>query len=348
MQVRNPRGPAALEVSVVLPVRDGERTLGAALDSVLASRRVEFEVVCVDDGSRDRTPALLADAARADPRVRVLGCEPRGIVAALNAGIAAARAPLVARMDADDLVHPERFALQARLLAQRPELALVGCAVEPFREGGLAGGWRVYAEWVNALVTPEEIEREAFVECPVPHPTWMFRRDAVAALGGYRDVAWPEDLDFFYRLLESGARAGKVPEVLHRWRDHDERLSRRDPRYAREAFAAAKAHFLPRIHGVRTAVVWGAGKTGRRFARLLAAQGVLVRAFLDIRPARAGATWRGIPIHAAADLGSLAKGWRAERVPVLGAVASRGARAEIRAALAQEGLAEGRDFWMVA
>ncbi len=335
-------------MSVVLPVRDGAAALGPALDSTLASRGVELEVVCVDDGSRDETPDLLARAAARDPRLRVLRRDPRGISAALNDGIAAARAPLVARMDADDEMHPERLAAQVALLDARPDLALVGCGVEPFREGGLAAGWRIYADWVNALATPESIEREAFVECPVPHPTWMFRRDAIVTLGGYRDVSWPEDLDLFYRLLEARLRAGKVARVLHRWRDHDARLSRRDPRYAREAFAAAKAHFLPRIHGLREVVVWGAGKTGRRFARLLAAEGVAVRAFLDVRPARAGARWRGIPMLAPADLAAGAAEWRASGIPVLGAVASRGARAEIRAALCAAGLAEGREFWMVA
>lgn len=333
---------------MVLPVRDGAHTLELALGSTLASRGVALEVVCVDDGSRDATPALLARAAERDSRVRVLGTGARGIAAALNAGIAAARGPLVARMDADDAMLPERLAAQLALLQAQPDLALVGCGVEPFREGGLAAGWRIYADWVNGLVTPESIEREAFVECPVPHPTWMFRRDAIVTLGGYREVPWPEDLDLFYRLLEARLRAGKVPRVLHRWRDHDARLSRRDPRYAREAFAAAKAHFLPRIHGLREVVVWGAGKTGRRFARLLCGEGVAVRAFLDVRPDRAGARWRGIPILAPGDLESRVPEWRAARVAVLGAVASRGARAEIRAALQGAGLAEGRDFWMVA
>jgi glycosyltransferase involved in cell wall biosynthesis len=336
------------QVSVLLPVRDGASTLELALGSVLASRNVALEVVCVDDGSRDATPALLARAAEGDARVRVLRTEARGITAALNAGLTAARAPVVARMDADDEMLPERLEAQLALLDPRPDLALVGCGVEPFRAGGLAAGWRIYAEWVNGLVTPEAIEREAFVECPVPHPTWMFRRDVIVTLGGYRDVPWPEDLDLFYRLLEARRRAGKVPRVLHRWRDHDARLSRRDPRYAREAFAAAKAHFLPRVHGLREVVVWGAGKTGRRFARLLRAEGVEVRAFLEVRPDRAGTLWRGIPILAPADLETRASEWRAAGIALLGAVASRGARAEIRAALRGAGLAEGRDFWMVA
>jgi GT2 family glycosyltransferase len=335
-------------VSVLLPVRDAAATLPEALASVLASRGVALEVVCVDDGSQDATPALLAEAARADARVRVLRTPPRGIVAALATGLAAARAPLVARMDADDEMHPERLAAQCALLDARPEVALAGCGVEAFRDGGLGAGWRIYADWVNGIRTHEAIEREAFVECPVPHPTWTFRRDVVAALGGYRERPWPEDLDLLYRLLASGARMAKVPRVLHRWRDHPARLSRRDPRYSREAFARAKAHFLPRLHPMPAAVVWGAGKTGRRFARLLACERLATRAFLDIHPARIGARWRGIPILSPAELPARAPGWRAEGLRVLGAVASRGARREIRAELTASGLHEGTDFLLVA
>jgi hypothetical protein len=333
---------------VLLPVRDAAPTLAAALDSVRASLGVPFEIVCVDDGSRDGSGALLDAAARADSRVRVLHTPPRGIVAALSAGLAAARAPLIARMDADDEMHPERLAEQCALLDARPDVALVGCGVEPFRDDGLADGWRLYAEWVNGLVSSEAIEREAFVECPVPHPTWTFRRAVVDALGGYRERPWPEDLDLLYRLLASGARAAKVPRVLHRWRDRPGRLSRRDPRYSREAFARAKAHFLPRLHPMPAAVVWGAGKTGRRFAKLLAAERVATRAFLDIHPARIGGRWRGIPILSPAELPARAPAWREEGLRVLGAVASRGARGEIRAGLEGAGLREGTDFLLVA
>ncbi len=333
---------------MLLPVRNAAATLPAALDSVRANRGASFEIVCVDDGSSDGSSAVLDAAARTDARVRVLRTPPRGIVAALNTGLAAARAPLVARMDADDEMHAERLAAQCALLDARADLALVGCGVEPFRTDGLGAGWRLYAEWVNAITTSEAIEREAFVECPVPHPTWTFRRDVVTALGGYRERPWPEDLDLLYRLLVSGARAGKVPRVLHRWRDHPDRLSRRDPRYSRQAFARAKAHFLPRLHPMPAAVVWGAGKTGRRFARLLADERLATRAFVDVHPARIGRRWRGIPILSPAELPARAPGWRAEGLRVLGAVASRGARAEIRAELVAAGLREGPDFLLVA
>ncbi len=335
-------------ISVVLPVRNPAAWLEGAIRSVLASRGAALELICVNDGSSDETPAHLEYWARRDPRVRVLHRPRRGIVAALNAGLAAARAPLIARMDADDEMHPERLLAQAKRLAHDPRLALVGCQVDSFREGGLAEGYRLYSAWVNALIEPGEIAREAFVECPVPHPTWMFRREVIHALGGYREHGWPEDLDLLYRALAAGWRMGKVARVLHRWRDHPGRLSRSDPRYSREAFARVKARFLARVHPMTAAVVWGAGRTGKRLVRLLEQERVPTRVLIDIRPARVGTCWRGIPILPPGRIRERKRAWRQEGLRILGAVASRGARSEIRQELVAQGLREGEDFLMVA
>lgn len=309
---------------------------------------MRLELIAVDDGSLDETPRILEREARRDPRLRVLRTAPDGIVDALNRGLALCRAPLVARMDADDEMHPERLAAQRELLLERADLGLAGCLVDSFREGGLGEGYRIYTEWVNGLRSPDEIEREIFVECPVPHPTWMFRTDQTRVLGGYRDRAWPEDLDLLYRILASGQRVGKVPRVLHRWRDHAGRLSRVDNRYTREAFARAKAHFLGRLHPMSGAVVWGAGRTGRRMVRLLEAEAIPTRTLIDINPARTGTRWNGIPILAPERLRERGREWRSADLRILGAVASRGARSEIRQQLANSGLREGTDFLMVA
>ncbi len=336
------------DVSVVMPVRNAAETLQASLDSVLASRGVELELICIDDGSEDASAKLLDETAARDRRLRVSHTPPGGIVPALNAGLARARAPLVARMDADDEMLPERLVAQVEYLGEHPRHCLVGCQVECFRRGGLGEGYRIYAEWVNSLVEPEEIARQVFVECPVPHPTWTFRRDVIHALGGYRERGWPEDLDLLYRILESGAGVGKLRRVLHRWRDHPTRMSRVSPAYQRDAFARVKAHFLPRLHPMPAAVVWGAGRTGRRLVRLLQAEGVPTRALLDVNPRRIGTTWMGIPVFSPERLTTRMDSWRKEGLRLLVAVASRGARDEIRANLHARELREGEDFLVVA
>jgi glycosyltransferase involved in cell wall biosynthesis len=278
----------------------------------------------------------------------VLRAPARGLVAALNAAVAHARAPLLARMDADDEMHPERLAAQAAFLAAHRDVALAGCGVESFREGGLRQGFALFSEWANALVEHEAIAREAFVDLPLPHPTWMIRRDALERAGGYRDPGWAEDVDLFLRVLAAGLRVGKVPRVLHRWRDHDARLSRRDPRYGREALARAKAHYLPKLWPVSAAVLLGAGRTARRYARLLAAEGLPIRALVAPESAANPRTWRGVPVLGPESLEKEVAAWRAAGVGLLGASALRGARERIRQILGNLALAEGRDFLMLA
>jgi len=138
-------------VSVLLPVRDAAATLGPCLESVLGQSLPEIEVIAVDDGSRDGSGSLLEERSRADPRLVVLRTPPRGLVAALNAALAAARAPLVARMDADDLAHRDRLALQVARLEGDPRVDVLGSRVallgEPARDG-----MRAYVDWLNGLL----------------------------------------------------------------------------------------------------------------------------------------------------------------------------------------------------
>ena len=101
-------------VSVVMPVRNGERFLREAIDSTLAQSLTDLELVVVDDGSTDGTPSILDDSAERDPRVRVERQEQGGLTVAINAGCGLARAPLIARMDADDVMLPDRLERQAR------------------------------------------------------------------------------------------------------------------------------------------------------------------------------------------------------------------------------------------
>ena len=109
-----------------MPVRDGERFVGEAVESVLGQTLADLELIVVDDGSTDSTPALLAGFARADARVRVLTQAVGGLTSTLNAGCALVRAPLIARMDADDVALPDRLERQVAFLDAHPDVALLG------------------------------------------------------------------------------------------------------------------------------------------------------------------------------------------------------------------------------
>jgi glycosyltransferase involved in cell wall biosynthesis len=338
-----PRAPA---VSVLLPVRDGMSYLPAALRSLRRQTERRLEIVAVDDGSTDGSSEELDRWAVGDPRLRVLHRPAEGLVAALNAGLAACRAPVVARMDADDACHPRRLELQLAALEREPELGVASCLVRCVPRSRIAGGFREYERWLNGLVRPAEIARERFVDAPVAHPTVAVRRDLLVRHGGWRDRGWAEDHDLWLRLLEAGVRFRKVPEVLYFWRDHGERLTRTDGRYAKRRFLELKARFLTRgpLAKAATTVVWGAGPTGRGLARALAGEGVAVAAFVDIDPAKIGREVRGAPVVGPEGLGELL----GPGTVVLAAVASRGARELVRERLVDLGLEEGAGFWCVA
>ena len=331
-------------VSVLLPVRDGEPYLDQALRSLSEQSLTAVEVLVVNDGSTDATPELLERWAGIDPRIRVLHQPPRGIVDALERARSAARAPVLARMDADDIAHPRRLALQLAALREDPTLGACGCGVEYFPRNRVQGGARRYEAWLNSLRTPEAVERNLFVECPLAHPSFLLRAEAVEEVGGYRDMGWPEDYDLLFRLWEAGYRLTNVPDILLKWREGGGRLSRTAPEYAPEAFRKIKLHFLTRtlLTGRSGLVIWGAGPTGKSFASEALAQDVPLVAFVDVDPRKVGQEIYGVPVlspqQALEDPNPL----------LVGAVGQPGAREEIRRWIREAGREEGRDFVAVA
>jgi glycosyltransferase involved in cell wall biosynthesis len=330
-------------VSVLLPVRNAEATLGECLASLAAQTLADHEVVAVDDHATDGSRAILDEAAGRDSRVRVLDNPGAGLVAALNAAAKAARAALLARMDADDVCHPDRLRLQAAYFQSTPDLSILGTRVRLTGESGPNEGMRAYVRWLNGLLDHDAIVRDLFVESPLAHPTVMMRAEVLARLGGYRAFDGPEDYDLWLRAHAAGARFAKLPDVLLDWRDGPGRLSRTDLRYAPARFRDLKIRALEAgALARRPAVVWGAGPVGKGWSRALRARGHEVAAFVEVHPGRLGQRIHGAPVvpveEAAATAGALH----------LAAVGQPGAREEIRRHAARLGLRDGSDLIAVA
>jgi glycosyltransferase involved in cell wall biosynthesis len=335
-------------VSVVMPCYNSAGTVDASLNSLACQTLTDFEVIAIDDGSSDATPSILEAWSRLDKRIQVHHQSHQGIIPALNKALACCQAGYVARMDADDRCHPQRLEKQVEYLDDHPDIGVVGSLVTGFPTQQVRGGFRVYLQWLNSLVSDAEIRREIFVESPLPHPSVTFRLEAVATVGGYRDQGWAEDYDLWLRLFLSGVHFGKVPQVLLEWREHPERLTRRDSRYSLENFLRAKAHYLipGPLKGRDAVIIWGAGMMGKRLSKHLLRAGAPLVAFVDVDPKKIGRTRRGLPIIAPEDLPGR---WNGLSKPVLlAAVGARGARELIRDQLNEFGLREGRDWWAVA
>ena len=192
------------------------------MNSVLAQTLEDFECVIVDDGSSDRTPELIGELARQDPRVRPMRVEHGGIVGALNAGIRIARAPLIARMDADDVCMPRRLERQVAYMEEHPECVAVGSWVL------LTDPYGSDLTELRPDLAHEQIEADLLKAngWAMFHPTVMMRREPLLAVGGYRrQYQWSEDIDLFLRLAEVGKLAN-IPEVLLRYRQHASSVNR--------------------------------------------------------------------------------------------------------------------------
>jgi Glycosyl transferase family 2 len=293
----------------------------------------DHEVVAVDDGSRDGSHEVLERAAVRDRRVRILRGEPSGLAAALNAAVREARAPLVARMDADDRAHPERLRLQANALDLDPGLHVLGARVRLFG-GASNAGMQAYVDWSNGLLDDVTMRRELFVEAPLVHPSVALRTSDLRRLGGYRAYDGPEDYDLWLRAAALGMRFGKLPEVLLDWRDSPARLTRTDPRYAPARFLSRKLESLLEgpLGGGREAVVWGAGAVGKAWGRALRAAGVPLLAFVEVDVRKLGQRIHGARVVSTVEAAAFSTALH------LAAVGQRGARARIREEARRVGL----------
>jgi glycosyltransferase involved in cell wall biosynthesis len=341
--------PATLNgaVSVVMPVRNAAAALKSAADSIRAQTFRRWELLVVDDGSEDATVACAAELAAADPRIRVMPRDHHGIAAALNHGLAEARGDLIARMDSDDISHPERLEEQAAFLSSNPDIGVVGCGVTYAGVPGTRGaGYALHVSWLNTLHTPEQIALNRFIESPLAHPAAMFRRELVCMHGGYREGPFPEDYELWLRWMDAGVRVASIPRELLVWNDSPLRLSRTDPRYGADAFYGLKADYLARAvgrtgHG-RAVWIWGAGRPTRRRAGLLECHGVEIAGYIDIDPKKWGRVIAGRPVASPSAMPG------PEEAMVLVYVGTRGARDYIRSQLTPRGYVEGRDFWVAA
>jgi len=275
-------------VNVVLPVFNAARYLESAVRSVLQQRGLHFNLIAVNDGSTDGSGDVLRSIAEADPRVRVIDRENRGLVASLNEALEVSSAPYIARMDADDICEQDRFAKQLSFLVDHPEVVAVGSQVTLIDEDGdLVGPFDrplLHTEIDSANLTGDRGSR-------ITHPAAMLRRSAVLQVGGYRPETFPaEDLDLFLRLAEIG-RLANLDIPLLRYRVVSTSICRQMPAEQRQAIqsvvrdachrrgltppnfptAPPKTEARSRGHGIRhlskTAMRNGISQTARKHAR---------------------------------------------------------------------------------
>jgi len=332
-----------------MPVFNARGSLPSCLQSIFAQSFEDWELIAVDDGSGDGSAEMLHEAARNDNRVRPVFVEHGGIAAALNAGMSHCAGEWVARMDSDDRMMPHRLEMQLDLARSNTDIAICGGLVRHcFDESAIPNttGMLRFITWVNSLVTPEQIAREMFVDCPIPHPTFFLRSSLLRESGGYTSELLPEDYDLVLRLHSRGASFAKVPEVVLDWADRPDRATRTQRAYSPSTFSLLKVRHIGKLHlsAGRAFYLWGAGEVGKRFLRALQQQSYQPAALIDLDPRKIGQNIYGCPVWSTEDL---AGHWTGDSL-VICAVGAPGAREDIRAWMRAHARTEIRDYLFAA
>ena len=241
-------------ISVVLPVYNAEAYVREAVESILAQTFTDFECIIINDGSTDGSGAILRELAARDTRIVLVERPNEGLVSALNEGIKIARADLIARMDADDVAMPERFALQHARMIQDPGLAVLGSFIRVMDKAGditrLGDHFPLTSEQATRYV-----EHSGYL---VAHPAVMMRRGAVLKAGGYRKAfSHAEDYDLWLRMIDLGYAIANLLQPLLNYREHGANVSavhleaqRRSTILARFAHRVRKAGLPDPFEGV--------------------------------------------------------------------------------------------------
>jgi glycosyltransferase involved in cell wall biosynthesis len=329
-------------VSILLPFHNAASALDAAIDSMVHQSFTDWELLLIDNTSTDASSNIAHIWSQRDLRIRVIHEPAVGIAHALNTGHAQTHAPLIARMDADDISHPERLARQVEYMSAHPEIGVLGTCTRFETTVEKSSGMQWFVRWQNAILTPHDHYVKRFVDAPLAHPTAMFRRELVDRLGGYDTGPLPEDHELWLRWMHYGVRFAKLPEEFVTWNDHAERLSRTHANYSVDAFFSTKAkwiaNWLARKLAGRPVIIAGTSALCQGRAAMLEAEGVRVTAFTDVKK-------REVPGYSFIQHDALPPSGEAL---IISFISQRGTGDRIAAYLLSRGLVEGEDFILAA
>lgn len=295
-------------ISVFMPVRSYSPYCVAAVRSILNQSHHNLELVVVGHDDVDE----LLDQLPGDDRISGVRRNGPGVIGASKTGLAHCQGDYIARMDSDDIAHPDRLRDQLQFQLSNPQIGLVGSCVELFSENGVIGpGNQKYVQWLNSVQTPTDIANACLIESPMPNPSLFATRAFWQTIGPYREMGWPEDYDLILRAWLSDIKMAKPPNVLLRWREHPERLTHTDDRYSREAFIKAKAWAVAQpasglgLDNGRATWICGTGRNARYWHDALVTNGVNVLGFVELDHAKVKTQKRHLPVVTYKQLASI-------------------------------------------
>jgi len=252
-----------------MPVKNAGKFLKPCLESIIKQTYTDWELIAVNDHSTDNSKVILNGYSDLYNNVLTIDNYGQGIIDALKSGYKLATGDIVHRMDADDIMTPNKLELLLGVL--KPGGIATG-KVKYFREDAEVGdGFKTYSTWLNGLWINGDGWNDLYKECPIASPAWLMFKTDFDRIEGFNSEELPEDYDLAFRIYMNGLKVHWVNEVVHLWRDSSSRTSRNNSEYFPSAYYPLKVKYFLTLDRNRNKplLLWGAGKKGKLVARLL-------------------------------------------------------------------------------
>lgn len=258
------------EISILMPVHNAEKYLVFCLESVVRQTFEDWELIVVDDFSTDNSKIILRNFAEKNSRIKTYENKSKGIIPALALAFENSSGQYITRMDADDIMPPNKLEYLHKIVCQGENIVATG-TVRYFSDNTLSDGYLRYQNWLNDVLATGEFEKNIYRECVVASPNWMVHRSCFEKNIQFRNLSYPEDYDLVFQWYKKGYEIIGTNTLTHLWREHGDRTSRNSEIYQQESFFRLKTKYFIQIElkSNNKIQLIGAGKKGKLVAQIL-------------------------------------------------------------------------------
>ena len=259
-------------VSIIIPYKNPLPYFEDCLKSIVNQSHKKLQIILVNDHSTDDSEKLAFKYSIEDSRIKLVNNVGKGIVDALNTGSEIAKGKYITRMDADDIMSENKIEILRSLLEKKKTKHIAVGNVKYFAsKKPMGNGYLKYANWLNELTSNKKNFKEIYKECTIPSCSWMMHRSDFENIKGFKNLNYPEDYDFLFRVYYNQIKLTTTKEIIHLWRDHPMRTSRNSKDYFFENFIPLKIKYLieNELKPKDELVLWGSGKKGKLVAKKL-------------------------------------------------------------------------------
>ncbi len=257
-----------------MPFFNSEKFLAEAIQSLQDQTFKNWELIAVNDYSEDKSLSILEKFAREDARIKILKNDEKGIIPALNLAFGHCTGTYVGRCDADDIYPNERLQMMLDRIKKRAAKTIITGMVSHFSDKSISRTLRKHEAWLNEINICSATWSNVYRDCVIASPNWICAKADLKAIGGFKNLEYPENYDLVFQWYKHGFEVECIGEITLYWREHPLRSSRIYEEYQQKSFFHLKIKRFLEIEKISKLYLWGQGKKAKVCASLLIEKGI--------------------------------------------------------------------------